>query len=283
MCIHTDATSATPQGTVAYKDAMPPEVLSASDHFSSLLSSNVRNSVWEYGLMTAITAFALLMPSVADVEGSMPLREFALFMWVTSTFRKLYNSYLEAVWFSCPGYRTQPPREHALKKMKDLCGREREQVETIDRHDFMTLLSQFALEVFFYYTFPGYYPAAQESYEPMWKRGSMLILNHYVLSFGMYWMHRALHENKWAWKNIHSFHHWARHPLSRNTYEDHWLDNFMNAIVGHFMAQMLVPLDHGMFWFSRLFRCAGYWACSRPVFFCMCACLCAANVHMSAA
>merc|ERR1712146_313779 len=172
MCIQTATPAiATAQGTVVYKDAMPPEALSASDHFSSLLSSNVRNSVCEYGLMTAITAFALLMPSVADVEGSMPLREFALFMWVTSTFRKLYNSYLEAVWFSCPGYRTQPPREHALKKMKDLCGRERVQVETIDRHDFMTLLSQFALEVFIYYTFPGYYPAAQESYEPLWKVG----------------------------------------------------------------------------------------------------------------
>ena len=32
----------------------------------------------------------------------------------------------------------------------------------------------------------------------------------------MYWMHRALHVNPWLWRNIHSIHHWAKHPLSRS-------------------------------------------------------------------
>ena len=72
----------------------------------------------------------------------------------------------------------------------------------------------------------------------------------------MYWMHRALHVNPWLWRNIHSIHHWAKHPLSRSifcpcfpvnfnpfpphrtTYQDHWFDNFGNAIVGHFFAQV---------------------------------------------
>ena len=37
------------------------------------------------------------------------------------------------------------------------------------------------------------------------------------MSFGMYWAHRALHEVPYLWKNVHSIHHWAKHPLSRNT------------------------------------------------------------------
>ena len=55
---------------------------------------------------------------------------------------------------------------------------------------------------------------------------------------GMYWMHRALHANPMLWRRIHSFHHFAKHPLSRNTYEDHWLDNLANAVVGHGIAQV---------------------------------------------
>ena len=47
--------------------------------------------------------------------------------------------------------------------------------------------------------------------------------------------------------------HWAKHP-SRNTYEDHWFDNFANAIIGHFLAQVLFPLDRQTFWFWRIFR-----------------------------
>ena len=56
------------------------------------------------------------------------------------------------------------------------------------------------------------------------------------------------------WRNIHSVHHWAKHPLSRTTYQDHWLDNFANALVGHFAAGILVPLDRTTFWLSRLVR-----------------------------
>ena len=34
-----------------------------------------------------------------------------------------------------------------------------------------------------------------------------------------------MHVVPWLWDKIHSYHHWAKHPLSRNTYDDHWLDN----------------------------------------------------------
>ena len=69
----------------------------------------------------------------------------------------------------------------------------------------------------------------------------------------MYWLHRAGHAVPALWA-IHGVHHWAKHPLSRNTYEDHWFDNFGNAVVGQTCAQILLPLDLPTMMFSRLFR-----------------------------
>jgi len=94
-----------------------------------------------------------------------------------------------------------------------------------------------------------------------------------------YWAHRALHVVPFLWRRIHVIHHWARHPLSRNTYQDHWLDNFGdatdgeacrppdsprvdprlpgavgNAVVGEVAAQILLPIDGPLFVVSRLFR-----------------------------
>ena len=149
-----------------------------------------------------------------------------------------------------------PVREHALKSAKDLTGRDLTQLESIVKHDRLTLLTQFMLDVSIYFLVPGYYPCALPlaSYAPMAMRVLRLVINHYVMSLGMYWMHRALHVHPWLWRRIHSLHHWAKHPLSRTTYQDHWADNFGNAIVGHFFAQILVPLDHTFFWVSRIFR-----------------------------
>lgn len=223
-------------------------------HFSSLLfSGDIISTAMEISLLGLLTAIALVFTSL-NAKSSMTLLEVATYMWIISLLRRLYMSYLEAVYCSFPQFRTQPVKEHALKGIKDIVGRDKAQLETIIQHDRLTLISQFALEVFIYFSVPGFYPSAQASYPPMYQRALQLILNHYVMSFGMYWMHRALHKNPFLWKTIHSFHHWAKHPLSRTTYQDHWLDNFGNAIVGHFFAQILVPLDHDLFWFSRFFR-----------------------------
>lgn len=237
----------------------PETGLRASDHFSSLLfSGSVFLTSLDFLILSALTAAVILLPGeTVDTPGSMPLSELVTLLWCASLLRRFYNSYLEAVWFSCPQFRTQPAREHLLKKKKDLCGRDLQNLKTLETHDCVTMLTQYALEIALYYAVAGFHPMAPaEGAETQgWlERVVRLFLNHYVLSFGMYWMHRTLHTNKWAWDNIHSFHHWARHPLSRNTYEDHWLDNFMNAIIGHVTAQLLVPLDNRMFWFSRLFR-----------------------------
>mmetsp|Transcript_5503 Transcript_5503/g.7769 ORF Transcript_5503/g.7769 Transcript_5503/m.7769 type:complete len:375 (-) Transcript_5503:524-1648(-) len=238
-----------------YSFSYPQEQLRAKDHFSSLLFSGEWSLTFlELASLVGVTAAAcLLAPEKVNVPGSMTSKEVSAMMWTQSVVTRVYNSYLEAVFFSCPQYRTQPSREHALVAKKNLCGQRLEELETLVWHDRITLISQFMLNLGLYYAVPGYYPAAGPV-APLHERALRVLANHYVLSFGMYWMHRALHVVPWLWDNIHSYHHWARHPLSRNTYQDHWMDNFANAFVGHFFAQVLVPLDRGCFWFSHIFR-----------------------------
>lgn len=199
--------------------AEPP--LRAVDHFSSLLfGGSAADTLCEITLLLAPFAAVLTLgASAADVASSMPLSELATFFCVASVVRRVYNAYLEAVWFGCPEYRTQPPKEHQLKSgRKDLCGRELAQLQVLGWHNKMTMLTQFALSFGTYYALPGFYPAAistGEEAQPMPERCLRLILNHYVMALGMYWGHRALHSNKWLWTHIHSIHHWAKHPLSR--------------------------------------------------------------------
>merc|ERR1719450_1621568 len=224
-----------------------------SNHFSSLLlSADIPATMMEVLLVGGV--FLVGSMYQVQVTHSMPLLELAYFMLLFSVIRHLYNSYLEAVFCSFPQFRTQPVREHALKTAKDLTGRDLTQLASIVKHDRLTLISQFLLDVSIYFMVPGYYPAHQDSYDTLHTRILRLIINHYVMSFGMYWMHRALHVHPWLWRRIHSLHHWAKHPLSRTTYQDHWADNFGNAIVGHFFAQIIVPLDYQFFLVSRLIR-----------------------------
>ncbi|CAJ1361991.1 unnamed protein product, partial [Effrenium voratum] len=191
----------------------------------------------ELGSLGSLTAAACLLPQEKDVQGSWTLKELAAFLCTKAVVTRIYNTYLEAIFFSFPQFRTQPSREHALKNKKDLCGRDMKELETIICHDRLTLISQFAFNVGLYYAIPGYYPAAQAVVAPLHERVLRVVGNHYLMSFGMYWMHRALHVVPFLWDKIHSYHHWAKHPLSRNTYDDHWLDNMGNAVVGHFCAQ----------------------------------------------
>ena len=169
---------------------------------------------------------------------------------------RFYNAYLEACYYAFPQYRTQPPKEHALKKKGDLCGRDREQLELLVWHDRLTYITQTLLHYAIYYAFPGFYPPSKawDTYEPLPLRVLKLVIHHLVLSFSMYWLHRSMHVHPALWKYIHSVHHWATHPLSRVTYQDHWLDNFGNEIMGSMLAQILVPLDFQFFIVTRALR-----------------------------
>lgn len=244
-----------------YSWTLPEESsnLKMKDHFSSLLfGGSVANTILELVLLAApFVAIGVFGKDsqILNVKNSMPFLEVAVFFVVCSVVRRIYNAYLEAVYFSFPKLRTQPPKEHLLKQKKDLMGRDVEQLELLDGHDKWTMVSQFLLNFGLYFVLPGYYPAAStEIQQSFAERFFRLIINHYVMSFGMYWAHRSLHVVPYLWEHIHSIHHWAKHPLSRNTYEDHWFDNFFNAIIGHCFAQILVPLDRPTFWFSRIFR-----------------------------
>jgi Sterol desaturase len=286
------------QQDTVYSWQEPPqqEKLHFHEHFSSLLlRGSVQNTLLEFALLLLPFVFlaifdwdynqghddnnknATIMMTLINVEGSMPMRQVAIGLVVCCIIRRIYNTYLEAIYFTFPSLRTQPPKEHRLsghpRNKKDLMGRDRVQLEILESHDKWTLVSQFVLNFALYYALPGFYPAATtaatgdtssvDSHSPVLQisflqllltRFLRLVLNHYVLSFGMYWAHRSLHVIPWLWDNIHSLHHYARHPLSRNTYEDHWLDNLLNSILGHVYAQILVPLDGPTFWFSRIFR-----------------------------
>ena len=80
------------------------------------------------------------------------------------------------------------------------------------------------------------------------------IAHHYCFSFGMYWAHRYLHVNKFLWRHVHSLHHFAKTPLARTTYMDHWADNFFNAFICEVCAPIIVPLPFPVLVASRLFR-----------------------------
>jgi sterol desaturase/sphingolipid hydroxylase (fatty acid hydroxylase superfamily) len=243
-----------------YSWAHPDENLKMKDHFSSLLfGGSIVHTIMEFALLAAPFIIPKAFTNASfdfDVKGSMPLNELATFFVICAIVRRFYNTYLESVYFSFPKLRIQPASEHRLKQKKDLMGRDKEQLHALYWHDMGTMLSQFVLNFGLYYLLPGFYPAAspEGSEKTFQQRFISLILNHYVMSFGMYWAHRSLHVVPFLWEHIHSFHHWAKHPLSRNTYEDHWLDNFANAIIGHTFAQILIPLDRPTFYFSRIFR-----------------------------
>ena len=230
-----------------------PEKLHMSQHFSSLmLSCDPLATVLELTCLFVLSLISWLY--AIQAQGSMSLLEVAMGMCVLSVLRRVYNNYLEAVYCTFPLHRTQPIKQHMLKGERDLVGRDKEQLAAIVVQDRLTFISQFCLDLFVYFSLPGFYPAHSTTTSSVTRRILQLVLNHYVMSFGMYWTHRALHKNVWLWRNIHSIHHWAKHPLSRTTYQDHWFDNFGNAIVGHIFAQILVPLDAQMFWVSRVLR-----------------------------
>ena len=187
------------------------------------------------------------------VEGSMYLFHVALAKWGLSLFRRVYNNYLEAAFCAFPSYRTQTVSEHRLKKERDLTGRDREQMKYIVYQDKLIFAGQFCFDLVVYFMLPGYYPGGDITGN-ISQRLMKLALNHYVLSFGMYWGHRALHRNAWLWRNVHSVHHLAKHPLSRTTFQEHVGDKIWNAFFGHLFAQLLVPLDRQMFYVSRILR-----------------------------
>ncbi|GMI08924.1 hypothetical protein TrVE_jg11405 [Triparma verrucosa] len=249
-----------------YRFTLPVESGTAKDHFSSLyFSGSLPLTVLEVLMFALLFAAFGYEPTRTKIMGSIGWTKptnsaspeyLPMILFGLSVFRRFYNSYLEACFFSLPNERTQSWDEHKLKSRKDLCGRERDQLARLERHDAGSMLSTTLLEVFMYMFVDGFYMGETKlwtGWNGLGERLARLVVNHLVMSFGMYWMHRASHNIPFLWR-IHGVHHWAKHPLSRNTYEDHWFDNFSNAVVGQTAAQILVPLDLPTMVFSRFFR-----------------------------
>jgi len=206
-------------------------------------------------------------------------RDVVLLATSSTVVRRLYNAHLERAFDASPELRTQPAKKRSEER--DVTGRTKYEVALIEYHDRLTMLGKFSMD-FFFYAVIGHvlYPVvvvvknvgvdddfkadfdldSQKKWSFFSPPPVMLLLlprllaHHYVLSFGMYWMHRLLHVNTFLWEHVHSYHHYAKTPLARATYMDHWLDNLANALIAEVGTQILVPLPKGLLFFSRLFR-----------------------------
>ncbi|KAG8467797.1 hypothetical protein KFE25_006849 [Diacronema lutheri] len=226
-------------------------------HFSGLLFSGDRlNTVIEWGARAAIIGLGLANPGgiFTPAPGAQSLVEVGLWMCAISAFTRAYNAWLEYTYAKKPQYRTQPPVEHALRSKTDLVGRELTNLESQNMHDRRTLLLDAALVVALFTLNPGFFPGRDGVVHGSIERALRLLVHQYLISFTMYWAHRAGHVVPYKWANVHGVHHQSTHPLSRVTYQAHFLDNFMNAIYGHTFAQFLCPLDYTMYWACHVLR-----------------------------
>jgi len=177
-----------------------------------------------------------------------------VYLTLSHVIRVVYTSWLKYIHEIRPDDRVYNVRK--VKKNEDPCGRTEEQLRSLEWHGIGTTLSDHFLVVgswilnaeLFWPAFASlkkWNPAVEISYA---------ILHLYILSFFMYWAHRLYHENDFLWRNLHSVHHWAYRPQAQNTFEDHWLENTINALAGHYLAQYLLPLGPATFHMVRLLR-----------------------------
>lgn len=224
--------------------------------------TTVSNSTLEIILIAGFWVTVVAAHGALDVEGAtFTLRDLALLMTLSSIVRRVYTEHLEAAYFKYPQLRTQPPKKAVGSEPRDVTARTSSELSTIDFHDRLTMLSKlFLCDLLFYFTLGKVlYPVvdAPHGRSSLYIFGfwlARLVGHHYILSFGMYWTHRNLHVNPFLWRTIHSLHHYAKTPLARATYEDHWLDNYVNALISEVCTQILLPLPKSLLFASRLFR-----------------------------
>ena len=102
-----------------------------SAHFSSLLlSGDVAATALQLLLLGALAAASLTLPShLVDTPGSMRLRDLVGLLVASEIVRRVYNAYLEAVYFCCPDVRRHSrhrtrhnPRAPSLRAAADTPG-----------------------------------------------------------------------------------------------------------------------------------------------------------------
>uniref|UniRef100_A0A7S3NQ20 Fatty acid hydroxylase domain-containing protein n=1 Tax=Aureoumbra lagunensis TaxID=44058 RepID=A0A7S3NQ20_9STRA len=194
-------------------------------------------------------------------KSSFSFKDVVSLMTVGAVVRKFYNDWLEFAYDNFPEKRTQPMKTN--REERDVTGRDLDELREIEQHDRITMLVKFFLDISFYFTigkvlYPQFTFVDKLVVNKFIGMGTSsvlaLIAHHYTLSFGMYFMHRYLHVNKYLWEKIHSKHHYAKTPLARTTYMDHWLDNIINALIAEYCTQLLIPLPKVLLFASRIFR-----------------------------
>ena len=185
------------------------------------------------------------------------LRDIAILYLQSYIVRSCYNPYLEWAYATYPERRIQ--KDSKPSQYRDVTQRTEDELALIEWHDRLTGISTFCLLVGCYVFFGAVlYPTvtlpANHAHHPRVYWLLRVVAHHYCLSFGMYWAHRYLHVNKFLWRHVHSLHHFAKTPLARTTYMDHWFDNFFNAFISEVCAPIIVPLPFSVLVASRLFR-----------------------------
>ena len=185
------------------------------------------------------------------------LRDMAILYLQSYIVRSCYNLYLEWAYATYPERRIQ--KDSKPSQYRDVTQRTEDELALIEWHDRLTGISTFCLLVGCYVFFGAVlYPTvtlpANHAHHPRLYWLLRVVAHHYCLSFGMYWAHRYLHVNKFLWRHVHSLHHFAKTPLARTTYMDHWFDNFFNAFISEVCAPIIVPLPFSVLVASRLFR-----------------------------
>jgi len=177
-----------------------------------------------------------------------------VYLTLSLVINTVYTSWLKYIHEIRPDDRVYNVRK--VKSNEDPCGRTEEQLRSLEWHSIGTTLSDHVLAVGSWVLnaelfWPAFAPL--KKWNPAVEL-SYAILHLYVLSFFMYWAHRFYHENDYLWCYLHSVHHWAYRPQAQNTFEDHWLENTINALAGNYLAQYLLPLGPATFHMVRLLR-----------------------------
>lgn len=191
-------------------------------------------------------------------DSALSWMQLIVFMCAMRLIQQAYEFYLESVYEKFPQHRIPATRQVPDENI-DPCGRTDRQMQYLERHQAYTVACDWAMALGTWYVnatlfWPGWGSLSGDTSREWAFHLRRSVMHLYVLSFFMYWMHRMLHVVPWAWKHIHSVHHWAYRPLSRVTFHDHVLDNVANAVVGNYLAQVLVPLGFPALYAVRLMR-----------------------------
>jgi len=217
----------------------------------------------EYGIPVSMVAAGYFFPTLMDApphNESMSFCELGFWLLMVHAISAFYTSLQERIYFQHPELHTQPNASKE-KKTADYWenhqGTGNEAMAWHVCHQALTTHILLALShMGAYYLLPGFFPSATAHTQPLLSVAVAFVLQLYIISFGMYWIHRVMHENEFLWKHVHSFHHVWTTPISRITYLDHPVEAWLLSQTGpaYLVAQLLVPLPQPAFYLLTLFR-----------------------------